>query len=428
MAIEKTGGLAGGGKGEGKAGLDKFWLKVCLEAEKRIDAAGASLRQSLFSTIFPKETGKLGRGLTEDGVEKLRSDGADVILLANYVYPKVGALGNLESAHIFVGSEWRIEINMRSGWAGGPSVRATIRVDRKVPEAARRDPLLSQDGDWVANDPPIPRLPCKVCIDLHEGEAYLTMATYCSGGKPWSPTYTDAAEEAYFSDGRIFWRTRQADGKSISRGGLPSLEAFWPNGTPMVIEFSNKNGEIHRDPTEGPAYQERHPDGSLALEIYAENSRVSQPPGGGFGVRVGRVGEDDSQARVPQLPSRRIKGDANAWRRAPSCHDVLELQWRSCQDEEKVSETVIVGKPDMLLRHSHHQPWRVKKFFIRHPESALHFPDEATWLSSPNCELSHKTSYTAEKEPVLLQASPRTTRFFHTAGGTDNSGRRAQLR
>jgi len=406
-------------------GTAVLWRRACEETEARLASFGIVLQDPLYHTLFSQEPGTIGEELLEDGAAVLPSNGAEVIILAERAYGSVGGTEDLVEARIFFGGSWKIELSGRRLAHIADEIekinKLTVTVMRCAPEKIPQDPLLLSDEDWLENDPPDEHLAGGITLEFHEGKACLTKAIHYSGGVQWSPSPSCAAETAYFADGRVFWQMRQVNGRATSRGGLPSFEAFWPDGRQLVTEYTNEHGELHRNPQHGPAYQEWHPDGTLALEIYAESGRVVDNPAGGGGVKVGRAG----QAIEPRLTNRRVDKKSGGLQSAPRCYDVLENQWRSHQENGR---TFITGKPDMLLRNSHHQPWRFKKFFARHPESTLQFPPEAAWLTGPKCELHYskvregptpadpKGSVSLPKPSILLQR-----------GGQDTSATRSRL-
>lgn len=401
---EKPGTKAGRGQNESAV----LWSRACQAAEERIASIGSPLNFSLYRTLFPEATETAPPGLLEDGVAILPSEGEEVILLADYPHPAGDGPGSFHGARVFVGRDWMVELCGRKGAEfSGRARKVSVTVSKRAPGRDGRDPLLLDERDWLKTDPPTGSLPGELVLDGHNGEAIPTRETHYSNGVRWSPRVDAAADTAYFPDGRVFWLERQANGRPVSRKGLPSLEAFWPNGNPMVTEYTDGEGLLHRERGGGPAYREWHPDGSLALEIHAERGRVTEDPDGKFGVRVGIPPGGAETISPESFPTR--TGD----REPTPATEVLEMRWtRKHENGRETAE----GKPDVILRHSRRNPWRLKKFFSRHPESAAAFPEEAEWLRNPNCELL----------PQGAQAGPLRRANDKTGAGTPSALRRPQ--
>jgi hypothetical protein len=373
-----------------KAEVADLWKSACDAAEDRIRQCGSILKLSLFDALFPD----LGAGgysrflilFPPDGVNSegdhacaiIPSEGAEVALRAQYRITtynqgrtRLRGMGpeDLVTANVHIGIGWRVFMSVNE------SAGVTVETSRRNPETKNQDALLNSDEDWILHDPPCGGC-SRVRIDFHDGEVALTRRTHFCNGEEWSPRVGDEADAGFLSDGRLAWRAWKANGVELSRGGMPRFESYWPNGKKMSVEYGNGRGEFHRNPDEGPAYQEWHPDGSCALEIYALGGRVVGGDTAHSGVRVGAPGSCLVPVDIPKIY---LGFEADK---------VLEMRWRKTGKSHLGSriprKAMYRGLPTSL--------WRVKRFFTRHPEAAMEFPLLAAWLLSPRREFHHQAA------------------------------------
>jgi len=371
-----------------KAEVADLWRSACKAAETRIEQCGSILKLPLFDTLFPD----LGTGgysqflilLPPDGANLggdhtcvvIPSEGAETVLRARYRVSTYNqgqtrlrglGPGDLITANVHIGKGWKVFMSINE--SGG----VTVETSRRNPETKNQEALPISDDDWILHDPP--QGGCsRVSIDLHDGEVALTRRTHFCNGEEWSPRVTEEADAGLLSDGRLTWRAWKANGVELSRSGMPRFESYWPNGKKMSVEYGNSRGELHRNPDEGPAYQEWHPDGSIALEIYALGGRVVGSEATDSGVRVGSPGTDPATVEIPKVY---LGFEADK---------VLEMRWRKTSKSHSGSriprKAMYRGLPTSL--------WRIKRFFTRHPESGLDFPLMAAWLLTPHREFHHR--------------------------------------
>lgn len=365
------------------------WRRACGEAETRAVSIGATLSHTLYDTIFPRveRSGKTTRTTASFATSSLARDGeidcrmvhagrGEAILRVEY---RGGGAGRGKSrrrgdspadvlaAHLHVGTDWRVSIFAPHD--GVPQL--VVDTARRDPRKTFRDAILVFDEDWLLHDPPS-GAPGRVQVEGLGDAIAVTRATHFCNDTEWSPKVEEPADTGFFSDGAVAWRSWMVGGYEVSRRGLPRFESFWPNGRRMLVEYGCGAGRLHRDPQDGPAYEEWHPDGSIALQIHALEGGVVDP--NGCGVIVGIAGGETRTGRV----ARAFAGmDASK---------ILELRWRP--GAKGTAKGVPIPKREMHLGGQSNF-WRVKRFFSRHPSAATKFPLEAAWILSPRREFLH---------------------------------------
>lgn len=133
------------------------------------------------------------------------------------------------------------------------------------------------DGGWDPHDTPAggaARTTVRMAVPTGQDgwtrRAFVWKESHYSFGRRWDPSADKAAANYYFESGALKCRQRFLQGASCTAGDIPVFEAFYPDGTPRVVEYGDSQQGKHRPVNLGPAYQEFHPDGSPALIVFAE--------------------------------------------------------------------------------------------------------------------------------------------------------------
>ncbi len=362
----------------GEAMSRRLWERACSVAEERAEELGFKMDGTLFGEIFGEKEGRppTPREIVQfdlhtlsrtNFIKNLEGDSKGVVLYAEG-RNRGGGAGNrwsMKQARL-------VHLHLRDGWRVTMAAYLLRKdgADGVVVEVNRRNPLRGKGlavgvpyvEDWLLHDT-LSGGAARSWVEKYSGAVVVTQESHYCNDLEWSPRSNLPAETAYYSNGRVFWRSWAAGGRDVSREGRPRFESYWLSGAPLSVEFGNTAGRLDRDPSDGAAYTEWYPDGSLALEIFARDGRVlkSRDDAGALG-RVGIPG-----GKVFGIPP----GRATAGKTA---EQLAELRWKG----------VATGgiRPLRLARQHMHlgaasPQWRVKRFFARHPDGAVQFPVES---------------------------------------------------